>query len=368
MAPLADDELARARALGARRARRRRRAGAAAGARAAQVATLGDVPERRLAEAARRRALPLRALVRRAPLLRRPARRARSSASCARARRRASRSTRSRRVRPYDDPGAPFWYRLQPIEDDDRPQDAHRLPARRPRGMRAPARSSSSAATGSRRACRATRPTEASNPFVAFAEIPARSRYQYLLDDAQYFVDDLHPRPGLPRPGGRRRDRGPLLRRLPRSRPRPLGDRPDLPAENAKLLDLPAEHAERVRARPALARVQREAAQVPGRARAASTTRSTRSASARRSTGSGTATARTATRCSPCSATSTTPRSCTASSATIPKTAWVMDYPIFERIYYDLVAGYDVFGNVGAPGRDAPLHGPPAHAVARTCS
>ncbi len=30
----------------------------------------------------------------------------------------------------------------------------------------------------------------------------------------------------------------------------------------------------------------------------------------------------------------------------VPKTAWVMDYPIFERIYYDLVAGFSVFGNV----------------------
>lgn len=29
-----------------------------------------------------------------------------------------------------------------------------------------------------------------------------------------------------------------------------------------------------------------------------------------------------------------------------PKTAWVMDYPIFERMYYDLVAGFDVYGNV----------------------
>lgn len=28
----------------------------------------------------------------------------------------------------------------------------------------------------------------------------------------------------------------------------------------------------------------------------------------------------------------------------VPKTAWVIDYPIFERIYYDLVAGYNVFG------------------------
>jgi hypothetical protein len=28
-----------------------------------------------------------------------------------------------------------------------------------------------------------------------------------------------------------------------------------------------------------------------------------------------------------------------------PKTAWVMDYPLFERIYYLLVAGYDVYGD-----------------------
>jgi len=30
-----------------------------------------------------------------------------------------------------------------------------------------------------------------------------------------------------------------------------------------------------------------------------------------------------------------------------PKTAWVVDYPMFERIHYLLVAGFDVFGNVG---------------------
>lgn len=29
-----------------------------------------------------------------------------------------------------------------------------------------------------------------------------------------------------------------------------------------------------------------------------------------------------------------------------PKTAWVIDFPLFERVYYDLVAGFDVFGNV----------------------
>lgn len=30
-----------------------------------------------------------------------------------------------------------------------------------------------------------------------------------------------------------------------------------------------------------------------------------------------------------------------------PKTAWIVDYPMFERIHYLLVAGFDVFGNVG---------------------
>jgi hypothetical protein len=31
----------------------------------------------------------------------------------------------------------------------------------------------------------------------------------------------------------------------------------------------------------------------------------------------------------------------------LPKTMWVVDYPLFERIYYALVAGFDVYGTVG---------------------
>jgi hypothetical protein len=31
----------------------------------------------------------------------------------------------------------------------------------------------------------------------------------------------------------------------------------------------------------------------------------------------------------------------------LPKTLWVLDYPLFERIYYALVAGFDVYGTVG---------------------
>lgn len=31
----------------------------------------------------------------------------------------------------------------------------------------------------------------------------------------------------------------------------------------------------------------------------------------------------------------------------LPKTIWVMDYPLLERIYYSLVAGFDLYGSPG---------------------
>jgi hypothetical protein len=31
----------------------------------------------------------------------------------------------------------------------------------------------------------------------------------------------------------------------------------------------------------------------------------------------------------------------------LPKTMWVVDYPLLERIYYALVAGFDVYGATG---------------------
>ena len=31
----------------------------------------------------------------------------------------------------------------------------------------------------------------------------------------------------------------------------------------------------------------------------------------------------------------------------LPKTLWVLDYPLLERIYYALVAGFDVYGTAG---------------------
>jgi hypothetical protein len=31
----------------------------------------------------------------------------------------------------------------------------------------------------------------------------------------------------------------------------------------------------------------------------------------------------------------------------LPTSMWVIDYPLFERIYYALVAGFDIYDNVG---------------------
>ena len=44
-----------------------------------------------------------------------------------------------------------------------------------------------------------------------------------------------------------------------------------------------------------------------------------------------------------------------------PDTAWVIDYPLFERIHYLLVAGFDVYGNVGHQLNTLSVHGLPAH-------
>jgi len=89
--------------------------------------------------------------------------------------------------RPYDDPGVEdFWYRLVPHESTI----VHKTHIVYPLGEARMRRLSELFLES------AWEPTKlpeydanaGSNPFATFAEIPARSRYQFLLDDAQYFV------------------------------------------------------------------------------------------------------------------------------------------------------------------------------------
>jgi len=246
-------------------------------------------------------------------------------------------------VRPYDDPGGAFWYRLRPL-DQTIVHKTHIVyplsPARLARLRQlflgtdwTPTRLPSYAIA------------EASNPFVSFAEVPARARYQFFLDDARYFVMTFI--------------RGPVCRgqvavdviedhfwiafASPDRDPSVID--PAFLRENAKLLDLPAEHAEGF----ALGRLwleydlkQRE--YLTAREKMYDRLDPKRLGPKLDWIWDGEGTNR--------NALLTVFRNFDNAEVVygfvgeVPKTAWVMDYPIFERIYYNLVAGYDVFGKL----------------------
>jgi hypothetical protein len=247
-------------------------------------------------------------------------------------------------VRPYDDPGAPFWYRLRPLEETI----VHKTHIVYPLG---PARLARLRQLFLGPDWKATRlpsyaPEDAANPFVSFAEIPARARYQFLLDDARHFVMTFI--------------RGPVCRGQvavdviedhfwiafadPDRDPSVLD--PAFLRENARRLDLPAEHAEQF----ALGRLwleynvkQREYLNAREKFYDAIDPQRLGPSLDWVWDGDGR---------NP-NALLTVFRNFDNAEVVqgfvgeIPKTGWVMDYPIFERIYYNLVAGYDVYGKVG---------------------
>jgi hypothetical protein len=247
-------------------------------------------------------------------------------------------------ARPYDDPGAPFWYRLRPIDETivHKTHIVYTLGPTRQARLRQlfldtdwqPTELPSYA------------PAKASNPFVTFAEMPARSRYQFLLDDAQYFVMTFI--------------RGPVCRGqvavdviedqfwiafLDPDRDLSTTN-PAFLRETAALLDLPAEHT---------------GGFLPGELWLEYGVKQRKYLDVRE----GYYDAIDPQRRGPAldwvwdgdgwnrNALLSVFRNFDNASVVkgflgeIPKTAWLMDYPIFERIYYDLVAGYDVFGDLG---------------------
>jgi hypothetical protein len=246
-------------------------------------------------------------------------------------------------VRPYDDPGpAPFWYRLAPIRESivrkthivyelspaqlSRLQDLFLASAWEP--TRLPGYS----------------PEEAANPFLTFGEIPVRSRYAYLLDDAQYFVMTFI--------------RGPVCRGqvavdviedqfwisfLDPDHDLSVID-PGFLAKNAKLLGLPSEARSLVPGELWLEYNDYQHRYLEAREEAYDALDPKRRGPALDWIWDGD-------RRNP-NALLTVFRNFDNANVVrgfvggIPKTAWVMDYPIFERIYYDLVAGFDVFGTL----------------------
>jgi len=246
-------------------------------------------------------------------------------------------------VRPYDDPGPRFWYRLAPIESTI----VHKTHIVYPIGPRRLARLRELFLSPDWPATRLPRYgiEESANPFVVFDQIPARSRYQYMLDDAQYFVMTFI--------------RGPVCRGqvavdviedqffvsfLDPDHDLSVID-PRFLARTKSLLALPSENADDLLPGPtflAFARDQNKYLDAREAAYDALDPKRRGPALDWIWDGGGRNT----------NAQLTVFRNFDNAEVVrgfvgeMPKTAWVIDYPIFERLYYDLVAGFDVFGTV----------------------
>jgi hypothetical protein len=238
--------------------------------------------------------------------------------------------------RPYDDPGStPFYYRLRRIRETlvEKTHVPYRLNDAKLARLRQlffgdPWGKPPDSLRYDRK--------HAANPFVAFAAIPARARYQFLLDDARYHVQTfIH---------------GPVCRGqaaldvidehflifflAPESDPSVTD--PGYLGLVAKDLALPAEETTKIDAlspgfhAKELRYVHEQVRRVKGRTLA----------DVWHGDGSN------------ADAVLTVFRHydnafvLRGALGGVPKTAWVLDYPIFERMYYDLVAGFDVYGNL----------------------
>ncbi|WP_339950502.1 fatty acid cis/trans isomerase [uncultured Albimonas sp.] len=244
--------------------------------------------------------------------------------------------------RPYDDPGGAFSYRLVPLAEAITHKDhlVYEIGPRRLARLRAlflgeawqagPAPGWGAAGA---------------NPFLAFAAIPAQARYRFLLDDALFFVRGFI--------------RGPVCRgqvatdviedRFWVAFLAPEADLsttdPSFLAEGAPLLSLPAAAAEaRAFRRLWFALHDRHAEWLSFRDARYAASPAHRDgptlASLWAGEGPGSTELLTVFR---------NDDNATAVAGFVgdtPKTGWVIDYPIFERIFYDLVASYDVFGSL----------------------
>ncbi len=236
--------------------------------------------------------------------------------------------------RPYDDPGAvPFYYRLRRIRETLvlKTHAPYALSDEKLARLRALFYDSPWVGHGSWTLDRAS-----GNPFVTFAAIPTRARYQFLLDDAHYHVQTfIH---------------GPVCRGqaaldvidehflifflTPESDPA-ITD-PGYLAQIAPDLELPAEKGQSIAAlSPGFdaKELRYLRAEVPH-------ARPRTLADVWHGDGSNPDAVLTVFR--------HYDNAFVLRGAVggMPKTAWVLDYPTFERMYYDLVAGFDVYGNV----------------------
>ena len=91
-------------------------------------------------------------------------------------------------VRPYDDPGeAPFYYRLRKIQATIAAKDHTVYRVTRDKMARYTELFLNNNITVT--TLPSYEPATTANPFITFAELPALSRYLFMLDDARFFVE-----------------------------------------------------------------------------------------------------------------------------------------------------------------------------------
>ncbi len=248
--------------------------------------------------------------------------------------------------RPYDDPGVPApYYRLVP-EREALLAKTH-MPYALSAARLAKYRRWFLDAAFEVEALPSYQVATASNPFVAFRDLPADARYRFLLDEAQFFIMNFIKGPVCrgqmavdviedhfwvffvdPDTSARETATDAILRQAE------VTDLPAASGSDSGLLGPWLRYAEQERA---YLRTKSQALQqaMDGAARRIDLSLIWADDGGNRN------------------AALTVFRHFDSASVvqgmvgTPPKTAWVIGYALFERIYYLLAAGYDVYGNVG---------------------
>lgn len=246
--------------------------------------------------------------------------------------------------RPFDDPGtAAFWYRLEPVHATvvAKTHMPYRLDRARMDRFRelflAPAFAVDRLPDYTNEV--------ASNPFISFAALPVESRYRFMLDDAEYFIQGFMKGPVcrgqvavdviddrfwvvFAAPDGALTEALPGLLELEGSRLRLPADNESSPLGLLSWRRYRDRQIDYLQAKQQFMEVAAERSKVDlsliwdgdgGNTNAALTIfRHSDNASVVRGL-----------------------------VGEPPKTAWVIGYSLFERIHYLLVAGFDVFGTAG---------------------
>jgi len=243
--------------------------------------------------------------------------------------------------RPNDDPGAPFWYRLRPVPGTliHKTHITFALSDAKRRRMESllfgePWELDSLPGYGE---------AERANPFTTFAALPARARYQIMLDDAEYFVRTFIRGPVC---------RGQIATDVIRDRFWAVFQDPDhdlyitdsdYRAKVSDLIGLPGQEGSLLALGPQWIKYTKQRNDYQRQRTAAyRTTQPAGPGWGDIWDGDG----------GNRNALLTIFRHHDNSSVRkgligdYPLTSWVMDYPLFERTYYNLVVNFDVFGSV----------------------